>query len=140
MPFWLSHHHDEERNRTFSIGGVAVCARCLATYPTVAAVIAVQFIQRAPLSAPWDVLAGAGLLIPALADWSYGRFRPRAGSNFIRVLTGVMLGAALGRSLYIHLQTPFPTVLLVQLGLSLLVAIPVLLWTYGRKNTDIDRS
>lgn len=140
VPFWLSHHPEAEANRTFNFGGLRVCARCLATYPTAFAFIAAQFARKAPLGWQYDVLVGTALLIPALADWAYGRFRPHAGNNVIRVVTGLMLGIALGRSLYIHLQKPLPTVLLLQLGLSVLVAVPVLLWTYSRQNTDIDRS
>lgn len=140
MAFWLSHHHEAEWNRTFNLLGVRVCARCLATYPTVAVIIAAQFIRKAPLSWPFDEVAGVALLLPALIDWAYGRFRPRAGNNAIRAVTGVLLGIALGRSLYIHLQRPLPGVLLLQLGLSVGVAVPVLLWTYTRKNTDIDPS
>ena len=140
MAFWLSHHHEDELNRTFLIAGARVCARCVATYPTLVAVIALQFQLRAPLGWRHDEVAGVALLLPALVDWAWGRFRPRGGTNAIRVATGIFLGIALGRSLYIHLQKPLPTVLVLQLALSVLVALPVLLWTYGRKNTDIDRS
>ena len=140
MAFWLSHHHPDEYNRTFVIAGVRVCARCLATYPTAFALIAAQVKLKAPLAWPYDDVAGVALLLPALIDWSYGRFRPKAGNNFVRVLTGLALGIALGRSLYIHLRKPLPSVLLLQLALSVLVAVPVLLWTYNRKNTDIDPS
>ncbi|MFL5320924.1 MAG: DUF2085 domain-containing protein [Myxococcaceae bacterium] len=139
MAFWLAHHHPEEYARTVVIGPLRVCARCLGTYPTLFLAIALQLGLKAPLSWTLDLPLGVALLLPALIDWTYGRFRPLSGSNSIRLLSGILLGLALGRSLYIHLQRPFPTVLVAQLLVSCAVAGPVLLWTYRPKNTDIDR-
>ena len=64
------------------------------------------------------------LTLPALVDWAVGRFRPAAGSNAVRTLTGVLLGLALGRSLYMHVQRPLPPVLLAQAALVTAVARP----------------
>ena len=72
-----------------------------------------------------------GLTLPALVDWAVGRFRPAGGSNAVRTLTGVLLGVALGRSLFVHLQKPLPPVLVWQAALVAVVALPVLLMTYG---------
>jgi uncharacterized membrane protein len=129
--FWLSHHHEEEYNRTYLLGGVRVCARCLGTYPVLLAVMVALFKARAPLSWEWDVPVVLGLTLPALVDWAVGRFRPGGGSNAVRTLTGVLLGVALGRSLFIHLQKPLPPVLVWQAALVAVVALPVLLMTYG---------
>jgi uncharacterized membrane protein len=128
--FWLSHHHEEEYNRTYVLGGVRVCARCLGTYPVLLAVMVALFKTRAPLSWEWDVPVVLGLTLPALVDWAVGRFRPGGGSNAVRTLTGVLLGVALGRSLFIHLQRPLPQVLVWQAALVAVVALPVLLMTY----------
>jgi uncharacterized membrane protein len=125
--FWLSHHHEDEYNRTYLLGGVRVCARCLGTYPVLVAVMVALFAVRAPLAWHGDVPVVLGLTLPALADWAVGRFRPASGSNAVRTLTGVLLGAALGRSLFVHLQRPLPPMLLWQAALVLLVALPVLL-------------
>ena len=130
--FWLSHHHDDELDRTFNFGGVRVCARCLGTYPVLFAAIALQFKLRAPLDHPFDIPLSLGLVVPALADWAYGRFRPHAFSNAWRCVTGVLLGLGLGRTLFIHLQRPLPLPLLLQLGLVIGVATPVILATYRR--------
>ena len=132
MSFLLSHHHADELDRTWSFGGVRVCARCLGTYPTLFAVFALQLELRAPLAHPWDVPAVTVLFLPALFDWAYGRFRPHAFSNLWRTFTGLLLGLSLGRSLFIHVQRPFPTVLLIQLALVGVVATPVFLATYRR--------
>lgn len=128
--FWLSHHHEEEYNRTYVLGGVRVCARCLGTYPVLLAVMVGLFKVRAPLSWEWDVPVVLGLTLPALVDWAVGRFRPRGGSNAVRTLTGVLLGVALGRSLFVHFQRPLPQVLVWQAALVAVVALPVLLMTY----------
>ncbi len=127
--FWLSHHHENEYNRTYLLGGVRVCARCLGTYPVLLAVMMGLFAVRAPLAWPWDVPVVLGLTLPALVDWSVGRFRPASGSNAVRTLTGVLLGVALGRSLFIHVQRPLPAALLWQAGLVAVVALPVLFAT-----------
>ncbi len=130
--FWLSHHHDDELDRTWNLGGLRVCARCLGTYPVLFAFIAVQLELHAPLSHPLDIAFSLGLLVPALADWAYGRFRPHAFSNTWRTFTGALLGLALGRTLFIHLQRPLPLPLLLQMGLVTGVATPVILATYRR--------
>ncbi|HYO59729.1 DUF2085 domain-containing protein [Archangium sp.] len=127
--FWLSHHHAEEYNRTYLLGAVRVCARCLGTYPVLLAVMVGLFKARAPLAWRWDVPVVLGLTLPALVDWAVGRFRPARGSNAVRTLTGVLLGVALGRSLFVHVQKPLPAVLVWQAALVAGVALPVLLAT-----------
>lgn len=129
--FWLSHHHEEEYNRTYLFGGVRVCARCLGTYPVLLTVLVALVKVRAPLSWDWDVPVVLGLTLPALVDWAVGRFRPAGGSNAVRTLTGVLLGVALGRSLFVHFQKPLPPVLVWQAALVAVVALPVMLMTYG---------
>jgi len=130
--FWLSHHHEEEYNRTYLFGGVRVCARCLGTYPVLLAVMVGLFAVRAPKAWAWDVPVVLALTVPALLDWAVGRFRPASGSNAVRTLTGVLLGVALGRSLYVHVQKPLPPMLWAQAALVTAVALPVILMTYGK--------
>ncbi len=131
--FWLSHHPAEELDRCYRFGRLHVCARCLGTYPVLFAALAAQLALRAPLEHPWDAVAGTLLVVPATADWAFGRFRPHRFSNLWRSFTGALLGIALGRSLYIHLQRPLPLVLLLQAGLVTAVALPVILATYRRQ-------
>jgi hypothetical protein len=130
--FWLSHHREAEYHRTCVLGGVRVCARCLGTYPALAAVMGLLFLLRAPLAWRWDVPVVLGLTLPALLDWCRGRLRPERGSNAVRALTGMLLGAALGRSLYVHLQEPLPPVLLAQAALVTALAGPVIVVALGR--------
>lgn len=130
--FWLSHHPPEELDRAWKLGRIHICARCLGTYPILFGAIAVQLALHAPLEHPLDIPFSLGLLAPALLDWAYGRFRPHAFSNGWRTFTGVLLGLALGRTLFIHLQRPLPLPLLLQMGLVTGVATPVILATYRR--------
>jgi hypothetical protein len=130
--FWLSHHPPEELDRAWKVGGIHLCARCLGTYPVLFAAIAAQFGFHAPLQHPVDLPIALGFLVPALADWAWGRFHPHAFSNTWRTFTGVLLGLALGRTLFIHLQRPLPLSLLWQMGLVTGVATPVILATYRR--------
>lgn len=130
--FWLSHHHDDELDRCYRVGRVFICARCLGTYPILFAAIAAQLLLHAPLAHDWDVPVGLALIAPATIDWALGRFQPHRFSNPWRTFTGVLLGLGLGRSLFIHLQKPFPAVLLAQLLGVTAVALPVILATYRR--------
>ena len=131
--FWLSHHFPEEYGRCYRFGPLRVCARCLGTYPVLLAVMLAQFAARAPLAHPLDLPVGVGLMLPATLDWASGRFSPGAGVNLWRTLTGVLLGVGLGRSLFIHLQQPWPPVLVGQAAVVTLVGLPVILATYRRR-------
>ncbi|MEW5743676.1 MAG: DUF2085 domain-containing protein [Myxococcota bacterium] len=130
--FWLSHHHPDELDRCYRVGSVHVCARCLGTYPVLFAALALQLALRAPLDHPLDLPVGLTLIAPATADWAYGRFHPHRFSNLWRTFTGVLLGLGLGRALFIHLQKPFPVLLIAQLLGVTAVAVPVILATYRR--------
>ena len=130
--FWLSHHTPDEWHRCYRVGPVRLCARCLGVYPTMLVGIVALFVLRAPLGWSLDLPVVLGLTFPATADWAFGRFRPRAFSNVWRTFTGALLGLAVARSLFIHLQRPFPTVLLAQSALVTVVVLPVILVTYRR--------
>ncbi|MHB8874272.1 MAG: DUF2085 domain-containing protein [Myxococcaceae bacterium] len=131
--FLLSHHHPAEYHRTYRVGPVRLCARCLGTYPVMALGIALQFALRAPLTHPADPFLALAFTLPALLDWAVGHFRPHAGSNALRTATGVLLGISLARTLFVHLQRPFHLWLLLQAGLVTAVALPVILATYRRR-------
>ena len=135
---WLSHHRESEHHRTVVLGGVRVCARCLGTYPALACTLGLLFHGRAPLAWPWEVPAVLLLTAPALLDWCAGRLRPEGGHNAVRLLTGVLLGVALGRSLHVHLQRPLPPVLLAQGALVTALAGPVIVLALWRARA-VDR-
>lgn len=134
--FWLSHHPPDELDRCYRFGSVHVCARCLGTYPVMFAAIAAQLVARAPLSHPLDVPLAVGLLLPATLDWAYGRFFPHRFSNAWRTFTGALLGLGLARSLFIHLQRPFPSALLAQALVVTAVGLPVIFASYRRNRRE----
>ncbi len=129
-PKWLSHHHESQLNRCYRIGGYHVCARCLGTYPVLFAALAIQTALRLTHPLPSELAAVLALTLPATLDWAVGQFRPERGSNQWRSVTGVLLGLALGRSLFLHLVHPFPPVLVAQLAMVILIALPVILIRY----------
>lgn len=124
---WLSHHPRDQLHRTYRLGGVHLCARCTGLYPVLFCGMALLFAVHAPLHWRWDVPFAIALTVPALVDWSVGQFRPVWGGNAQRTLTGALLGVALARTLYVHVQKPLPEALIWQLGLAVAVAVPVLL-------------
>jgi uncharacterized membrane protein len=132
VSFWLAHHRSDQLERTYAVGKVHLCARCVATYPVLFAGMAVLFALRAPLTWRFDVPFALLLTLPALADWAVGQFRPQGGSNLRRSLTGALLGVALARTLYVHVQRPLPPALVAQLALALLVAMPILVFASWR--------
>ena len=133
---WLSHHPPEELDRTWHLGGRHVCARCLGLYPVLVGGIALQVLLATPLRLPLEGLWGVVLALPAILDWGYGRLRPHAGTNAWRTLTGVLLGVALARSLYVHFQRPWPPLLLTQLVLVTAVAAPVIVFGLLRRGPN----
>lgn len=106
-PFWLSHHRFGERQKCVHVGGAYVCARCLATYPVMLAVLALQLRRpMAPLVLPFDALLLFALPIPAALDWAAGQLTAWRGSNALRFASGLLLGGSLGRAAYLYLRHP----------------------------------
>lgn len=129
--FWLSHHAEGELHRCYRFGPLQVCARCLGTYPALLLSLGGCFWARAPLESPFDVAAIA-VVVPAVLDWAVGRFWPHVGTNLGRTATGVLLGLGLGRSLFVHVQKPFPVILMGQAAVVLGVGLPVVYMVYRR--------
>jgi uncharacterized membrane protein len=130
---WLSHHPPAELDRCYRVGRVHLCARCLGTYPVLLAGLVAQLLLRAPLSHPWDLPVAVGLVLPATLDWAQARFAPHRFSNPWRTFTGALLGLGLSRSLFIHLQRPFPLALTSQAIVVMGVALPVIFVAYLRR-------
>lgn len=82
----------------------------------------VQHLGAWPLSPRWDWWVALGFAAPGLLDWALGRLGHR-GRNGVRVLSGVFLGIALGRSLFSYFLEPASEVFWVQMAL---IAIAVL--------------
>lgn len=133
--FWLSHHFEADLHRCYRFGRTSVCARCLGTYPTLLVALTAQGLMHAPVYLPMEVPVVLLLTAPATFDWVHGQWRPHAFSNAWRTLTGVALGLGLGRSLFVHFASPWPPVLLAQLGLALATVALVVLVGYLRGRT-----
>jgi hypothetical protein len=63
-----------------------------------------------------DTLITLGLAAPALIDWGLSRLRAR-GRNLIRVISGALLGVALGRSLWLYFRDPLGEIFWTQIAL-----------------------
>ncbi len=104
--FLLAHHYPEDYGRCYAIGGRRICARCIGLYPVLLAVLASELALRMTAVQPWEPFAIGVLTLPALADWARGRFDPSSGTNPVRTLTGVLLGIALARTVYLNMVAP----------------------------------
>jgi uncharacterized membrane protein len=107
--FLLAHHHPEDYRRCFAIRGRHVCARCISLYPVLVTVLASQIAFKAASTRPWELWVVVGLTLPAFVDWARGRFDPRTGSNWVRMTTGVLIGVALSRMVYLNMVRPANT-------------------------------
>ena len=131
--FWLSHHPPDQGMRAYDFGGIHVCARCLGTYPMLFAVLLAQLRHRTASAWQHDIAFACLLTLPALVDWAVGQRWPRWGPKGLRTLSGMGLGVALGRTLYVHLIHPLPQALLAQAALVTAVAGPVMIWNFWRR-------
>jgi hypothetical protein len=78
----------------------------------------------APLHVDWDSVIFWACPVPAVVDWSIGQLTTWRGSNALRVLSGALLGVALGRTVYVNMRHPGdPRVLVEVLGLSAIAGV-----------------
>lgn len=137
--FLLSHHPPQAHDRCIRIGGLPVCARCLGLYPALLAGLVVLFWT----GGGWPVQAREGIILalltlPALLDWAHGLFVSRPEGKVRRLLTGVLLGTALSRVLYLHWLDPFSPPVLDVLGILVAGAAlaGILRWRLGGSDLD----
>lgn len=121
--YWrlLAHQHPSHAERCvwLPLGHLrlALCSRCLGLYPVLFAAFFLQFLFGVERS--WGIIDWFVVLVlaaPALLDWGASRLR-WAGRNDLRIVTGALLGLALGRSLYIYVADPLSELVWIQLGL-----------------------
>ena len=125
FPFWLSHHRAEEAYKCFRVGPWHVCSRCLGTYPVLFAALVLQLRRPfAPVHLDTDLWLFAGLPLPAVLDWSVGQLTRWRGNNGVRLASGLLLGASLGRCIYVNMRHPGDVRVFVQLlGLSAVAGV-----------------
>jgi uncharacterized membrane protein len=104
--FLLAHHYPEDYSRCYRIAGRKICARCLGLYPLLVLTLAFQIGMRTRAAYEWEPWLVAALTLPAVIDWARGRFDPATGINPFRTFTGVLLGIALGRTVYLNMVRP----------------------------------
>jgi uncharacterized membrane protein len=95
-PYLLSHHETAERHHCHRVRifdrQLFLCARCSGLYPGLFAAI------LAPISV-WPLAVIGFLPLPALVDWTVTRFTGSRSNNYIRTLTGFLLGYGYGLGL-----------------------------------------
>lgn len=111
LRFLLSHHQPEHYDRCVRIGGQWVCARCLGLYPPMIVGFGLQLGLHRHFGEllqprPWEAAILMALALPAVIDWVRGRVRPESGTNPGRLLTGLLLGVVLARTLYLNARAP----------------------------------
>lgn len=127
LGFLLAHHWPGQLDRCYQtwLGGRPVwfCARCVGLYPALFAVLAAQLVVRIPVGwwdLPWLYL----LAVPAVVDWTLQRLGVRTSGNGVRTFTGVLLGVALGRSIFLNMIEPANLLVVIQLaGLAAVVML-----------------
>ena len=103
----LSHHGPEEAHHCvhLRLGSrtLALCARCLAVYPTVLLVVALE-ARVGRWGHPWRWFVATALVAPAVIDWSRARLFAARGSTAGRLITGALAGLGLGLGFSDYLQ------------------------------------
>lgn len=95
----LSHHAPVDYNRTFRILGVRFCTRCAGTLlGAVLAFLLFHYFEN-ELSVWLMTLMCLTLPLPAAADFACNELKFFSSNNFLRLLTGILLGIPLGISL-----------------------------------------
>jgi hypothetical protein len=102
---FLSHHHPEEYDRCFRIGGRYICRRCSVLYP-VAFAVATASLAGVHWPAAWDKALLYLLPLPVTLEFLIERFggvRYHAGRQMLLTL---LAAPALGRGFARYLVNP----------------------------------
>jgi len=126
----LSHHGPQEAHHSYRIRWrrweVALCARCLALYPTLIAVVILE-AELGRLFSWYRWFISASLITPAVIDWSRSRLFGAPGSNRTRSVTGALAGLGLGLAFSDYFQDSNPTWFWVLMGV--LAVLILLVWS-----------
>ena len=131
----LSHHPLCDSDHTFRIGKVRFCARCTGVATGVAIVISLLVCSR-PLQQFLPFWLFLLLPLPASVDFTAHELGKWKSSNFLRFLSGCLLGFSLGWGVFTFLNRGF--ILLAWL-VFLETVVALLLKITGKLNGFIER-
>lgn len=92
----LSHHSPCDYDRTFSISGLRICTRCFGVLLGIIGGVALT-LRVVPEHLLFFSLV---LPLPAVMDFTLNELQMMKGNNGMRLVTGIMLGIAVGFDLY----------------------------------------
>ena len=133
--FLAAHHWPGQLERCYQVWlgrrPIWLCARCTGLYPVLGLVLALLLVHL-PETGWWDLIWLLALPIPALVDWARSRLTGRAGTNWVRSLTGALLGVSLARTVQLNMVAPAYWLVVLQLGALVAVAATVEAWARWR--------
>ncbi len=107
----LAHHRSEELHHCYKIGVGSskhhICARCLGLYPAIVFTMVLVFsgVLRFSPARSFSFMAwgmGTGIL-----EWSIVRLGFWRGRNYLRTITGAIMGVGMGIGFPIYFRRPF---------------------------------
>ena len=118
----LAHHRREQLEHCLllPLGGqrrLALCARCTGFHTALLVALVLQAWLHLGRVGTADWIIAISGIFPALFDWGLSYLGRRRGSNAMRLATGVVLGIAHGRALWLFIREPRCEVFWVQIGL-----------------------
>lgn len=107
----LAHHRSEELHHCYKIGvGLSkyhFCARCLGLYPAMAFTMVLVFsgvLSLSPTRSFSFMAWGMGI---GILEWSIVRLGFWSGRNYLRTITGAIMGVGMGIGFPIYFRRPF---------------------------------
>jgi len=127
--FLLSHHYPEEYNHciSFKFKGYVyrLCARCLGYFSSFFIFLALYFsVDIILLNLNWITL----YLLPSFAfiDWGLTKNKVYHGNNFLRYVTGFLLGITGARLVFLFFNNPFDKIIYASVTLYLMTVAIIL--------------
>jgi len=107
----LAHHRSQELHHCYKIEvGLSkyhICARCLGLYPSIAFTMVLVFSGVLSLSPKRSFTFMAWGMGIGILEWSIVRLGFWSGRNYLRTITGAIMGAGMGIGFPIYFRRPF---------------------------------
>nr|MBN2277469.1 DUF2085 domain-containing protein [candidate division Zixibacteria bacterium] len=91
----VSHHPPCDYDRTFRVGRVRICVRCFGILIGIVMIL-IWSLPREPMEALGILMAAVLLPLPAVFDFTFHELNRSRSNNFRRLMTGILMGLALG--------------------------------------------